>query len=114
MTTLKALKKMNRCVDLFRSMDAGLSSQTISVFLAVALSPDHMETRDLSTKTGLTQGSVNRALTYMQEKHWKNPDKPGLKLVIQKVHPLDARQRVVSLTIRGRKLADQIREIIDG
>ena len=114
MTLAKSLMKLDRCIDLFRSMDNGLSSQVISVFLAVARSRGSIETRDLPTKTGLSQSSVNRSLTYLQEHHWKDPDKPGLRLVNQKVHPLDARMRVVELTIRGRKVADQIEEIING
>ena len=61
----------------------------------------------------MTQSSVNRALIYLQDTHWKDRTKPGLRLIVQKVHPLDARQRITTLTPRGHKLVQQIEEIIN-
>lgn len=109
-----AVMKMERVIDLFRAMDNVLPSQVISVFLVVARSREPLETRHLPNLTGLTQSSVNRALTYLRHTHWSDKKKPGLNLITQKVHPLDARQREASLTPKGRKLAQQIDEIING
>ena len=60
----------------------------------------------------MTQSSVNRCLIDLQEGHPKK-NKPGLHLIVQRVHPLDARQREASLTPKGRKLVQQIEEIIN-
>ena len=110
---MDALMKLDRLIDLFRAMDQNLPTQVVSVFLAVARSKEPLETRRLPDLTGMTQSSVNRALIYLQDTHWGDRKKPGLKLIIQKVHPLDARMREASLTPKGRKLAAQIEEIIN-
>ncbi len=58
--------------------------------------------------------SLTVRLTYLQAHHWSDMKKPGLKLIVQKVSMLDARQREASLTPKGRKLVQQIDEIING
>ena len=58
--------------------------------------------------------SSGASATYLQAHHWSDTKKPGLKLIVQKVSMLDARQREASLTPKGRKLVQQIDEIING
>ena len=111
---MDALVKLDRVVSLMRQMDPIMPTQVISVFLAIAKSKEPLETRLLPNKVGLSQSAVNRALTYLQDTHWKDHTKPGLKLIAYRPHHLDARQRLASLSPRGQQLVAQIKEIIDG
>jgi len=111
---MDALVQLDRVVSLFRQMDPIMPSQVVSVFLAIARSKEPLETRLLPNKVGLSQSAVNRALTYLQDTHWKDRTKPGLKLIAYRPHPMDARQRLASLSPRGHQVAAEIREIIDG
>lgn len=107
-----ALVKAEKIIDLFRGLDSTLPTQVVAVFLAIAKQTEPLETRRLPDMVGLSQSSINRALTYLQDTHWSDRHRPGLKLIDQQVSRMDARQRVVELTPKGRKLANQIEEII--
>jgi DNA-binding MarR family transcriptional regulator len=61
---------------------------------------------------GLTQASVSRALFYLSETDWHDTSKPGLNLVVRRVSARDARQRVVELSPRGRKLASRLEAVL--
>ena len=110
---MDALAKLDRLIDLFRAMDQTLPTQVVSVFLAIARSEEPLETRRIPNMCGMTQSSVNRALTYLQHVHWSIKGKPGLKLITQKVSMLDARQREATLTPKGHQMAAKIEEIIN-
>lgn len=111
-----AIRKADQIINLFRGMDNTIPSQVISVFLAVAkVSLDEeLETRRIPEKVGLSHAATQRALTYLGDTHWKDKEKPGLNLTTYRVSLRDARQRVVELTPKGRKLVHQIDEIING
>lgn len=108
-----AVRKLSRALDLFRAMDPELPTQVIEVFCTIA-QHDEVQTRDLPDMTGLTQSSVNRAVTYLADHHWRDRSKTGLKLIAQRTDPMDRRQRVVSLTPKGVKLSRQLEEIFNG
>lgn len=107
-----AVMRMARALDLFRAMDNTMPSQVISVFLEIAASPDGIETRLLPERVGLTQASVSRAIHYLAETNWKDRRKPGLHLIVRRINPEDARQRIAALTLKGRSLAQQIESIL--
>lgn len=103
-----AVRRMARAINLFRAMDNTIPSQVISVFLEVAASGEEIETRLLPDRVGLTQTSVSRAILYLSDTDWKDKNKPGLRLIVRHVGQRDARQRVVGLTSKGRRLVGKI------
>lgn len=84
----------------------------ISVYLEIAASEDGIETRLLPERVGLTQASVSRALLYLSETDWPDTSKSGLDLVVRRVSARDARQRVVELSPKGRKLARRLEAVL--
>lgn len=111
-STEHAVKKMARAVELFRALDNTIPSQVISVFLEIAASEGGIETRLLPERVGLTQASVSRALLYLSETDWHDTSRPGLELIVRRVSARDARQRVVELSPKGRKLARRIERVL--
>lgn len=107
------LRKLSKTLDIFRGMDSDLPTQVIDVFLSIA-QRDEVYTRDLPDMVGLSQSSVNRAVTYLADAHWRDRNKPGLKLISMRIDPMDRRQRIVQLTARGKHVATQLEEILDG
>lgn len=107
-----AVTRLAKAVNLFREMDNTMPSQVISVFLEVASSHHGVETRSLPERVGLSQASVSRAILYLAEADWVGKNKPGLRLVTSRVSRKDARQRIVTLTPKGRSLARQIERVL--
>lgn len=109
----RGVKRMARAIDLFREMDNTIPSQVISVFLEVAGFPDGIETRQLPDRVRLTQASVSRAILYLSDTHWKDKSKTGLHLILRRAGSQDARQRVVKLSPKGRRLVRKIEATLD-
>ena len=110
--TQRAAEKMATAIELFRALDNTIPSQVISVYLEIAASEDGIETRLLPERAGLTQASVSRALLYLSEQNWPDTGKRGLELVVRRVSSRDARQRVVELSPKGRKLARKLEAVL--
>ena len=110
---MKALIKLSRALGKFRDMDSTMPTQVMAIFLAVAKSREPLEETALPNMTGMLQASVNRALKDLSV-GTEAKSKRGLKLVVQRPHPLDARKNIVELTPKGHKLVADIEEIING
>lgn len=110
---MNALIKMDRAISLFRNLDSELPTQVVSIFLAIARKGE-CYTRELPDSVGLSTSAVNRGLTYLGDHHWRDRSKAGLKLVAQRVDPMDRRQRIAELTPRGRSIVKQLEEILNG
>lgn len=107
------MKGLAKTLELFRELDPTLPSQVIAVFLEIANAEDgELETRDLPDRVGLAQSSVNRALTYLSDRHWSDKDKPGLQLIEHRLHPLDRRQRIAVLSPKGKTFVRKIEEYL--
>lgn len=109
-------RKMFLVLDLFRDLDPNLAPTFMQVFFAVAEAPleKGLETRALPQRLELSHSAINRAVTYMGERHWKSPDRPGLNLFRVEMDPYDRRQRIAKLTAKGRKLLERINELLYG
>lgn len=108
------VERLAKAIDLFRAMDNTIPSQVVSVFLEVAANSEGIETRRLPRRVGLTQASVSRALLYLADTDWKDKSKPGLRLIVRRTSARDARQRIVQLTPKGRRLVREIEAAFDG
>ena len=108
-----AVERLANAINLFRAMDNTIPSQVVSVFLEVAASSEGIEARRLPCRVGLSQASVSRALLYLADTDWKDKSKPGLRLIVRRNSARDARQRVVQLTPKGRRLVREIEAALD-
>jgi DNA-binding MarR family transcriptional regulator len=99
--------KLQRALDILRTLDPELPMSVVVCFLAVAeTGKERVQVRDIQTKTGLSQSSLSRALIYLGDRHWKREAaKGGLEMVAQFVDPEDRRARLVALTSKGEALA---------
>lgn len=100
------LEKLKQVVDLLRAIDPELPMSVLVCFLTVAeTGRERVQVRDVQAKTGLSQSSLSRALTYLGDRHWKRDAlKGGIELVAQYVDPEDRRARLVALTPKGESL----------
>lgn len=109
-------RKLFLALETLRSLDPNLPVNFVQVFLAVAAAPRDkgIETRALPERVDLSNSAVNRAVTYLGDRHWKTPDRPGLGLVECKVDPYDRRMRIAKLTPKGQRVVDNMRELLYG
>lgn len=84
----------------------------IAVFCFVADRSDKIiETRHMPEELGLPQTTINRLVRTMADRSYLREE--GLKWLKVSTDMQDERQRIVELTVKGRKLANQIREIME-
>lgn len=108
------MEKLQRAVDILRAIDPEFPMSVLVCFLAIAeTGKDRVQVRDIQARTGLSQSSLSRALTYLGERHWRRDAlKGGLEVVTQYVDPEDRRARLVSLSPQGEALARSISNAI--
>jgi DNA-binding MarR family transcriptional regulator len=83
----------------------------VRIFLAIAARNNEVvETRDLPNLLGMTQTTVNRCMNSMADRSYLHEQGYGLLRV--EINQEDNRQRLVSLTAKGKTLASKMMEII--
>lgn len=97
-------QQLAKALNILRVHDPDMPMSVMVTLLALA-ETDEVEVRDLQHKVDLTPTTLNRALTYLGDRHWsKNSKKDGLGLVAVSIHPEDRRVRVARLTLKGSTL----------
>ena len=82
------------------------------IFLYVAARPDkNIETRDLPDALGMTQTTINRCMNSMADRSYLHQD--GFGILRVDIHAVDNRQRIVSLTQKGKELAQKMEAILN-
>lgn len=96
-----------RVFEEFRKLDAEMQMQTALVFLLVAKN-EGCAVRDLEGWTGLSSASCSRNIASLSNVNRKG--RPGHNLISAKVDTIDRRQRNLFLTIKGRKVLENVME----
>lgn len=108
-------RKLFLALEVLRGLDPNLPITFAQVFLLIAQARDgEIVLRDLTKMADFSASAVNRAVTYLGERHWKDPDRPGLGLVDSRPDIRDRRQRIITLSAKGRRAASQMKELIYG
>lgn len=108
-------------IEVFRLMDREVPAQVISTFLYVAShSPCHAQAlaQDLTYENEkgepvpMSPSAVSRNTDWLSDKH--RLGKPGLNLIQKEVDPSNRRRQILRLTLKGEKLAKDLRSILYG
>lgn len=110
-TEVDGLARMHRAVDLMRQAYPEMPAQMMSMFLLVALAPG-ISMRDLMVRAGIGKSAVSRNIATLADTGYRLGTEP-LRLVDAYEDPQDRRNKLVTLTTRGERLARQIIEAIN-
>lgn len=103
------MARLLKVEQLFRLADEEVPAQLVTVFCYIAShDPCHMQA--IMEDTGLTGNSVSRNTDWLSKTH--RLGKPGMDLIKKEVDPLDNRRKIVTLTSKGRLIADQVKSIL--
>jgi DNA-binding MarR family transcriptional regulator len=96
-------------IEEFRKYDADIQSQTIAVFLYVAINEgkDGVPMTTIAKGLNLAQSSVSRNVSLLCKWSWSR--KEGLNFLESFEDPMERRRKLVKLTNRGKKLYATIR-----
>lgn len=104
--------RLRKAIQVVRDAYPDMPMQTLYVFLTVSeMGPGPVRQTDLLNATGMTGGSLSRNISILDEWAWTR--RPGLKLVSTQVDLMDRRQRLISLTRKGKALLKAITEAMN-
>lgn len=106
-TKEKGLVDFNRVLSLFQLIDPEMPIQMLKTYALVALShPEPVTMTELGAALGLAQSSISRNVAALSD--WNRHHVVGHDLITAKENLMDRRQKLVTLTIKGQKLREQI------
>lgn len=103
--------KLNRALNLieeFRKIDPDMPLQTAACFLLIAQEPG-ISIMELSTRMGMAQSTASRNVAVLSE--YQKGTKKGHGLVVSKEDPLERRRKLVTLSPKGRRVAESLEGI---
>ena len=107
------LDRMRQASELLTQIYYKATINHLSIFLYIAARGDEViETRELPDALGMTQTTINRSIRSMADRSYIH--EVGFGLLRQSVNPSDERQRIVELTPKGKVLAKQMEELLNG
>lgn len=109
--TTKNLALISRVLTELRKIDPEMPIQVASVFLEVALSENPISMSDLGTRAGIAQSSVSRNVATLGKVNRFH--QPGHDLLEAHEDPVERRRKLVTLTAKGRMVAQSISEIVE-
>jgi DNA-binding MarR family transcriptional regulator len=98
-------------IEILRKHDPKIQSQTIAIFLYVAIhyqgkyEEEGVPMTIIASDLNLAQSSVSRNISILSQ--WKWSRKKGLDLVETREDPMERRRKLVKLTPKGKKLFNQ-------
>jgi DNA-binding MarR family transcriptional regulator len=98
-----------RVLEALRHLDPDMPIQYALSFLTVA-QHEGLSIRELSERLGIAQSSASRNVAALSR--WHSFGKPGHDLVQSEEDPRERRRKVVTLTPKGRALAEELRAIV--
>lgn len=107
------LEQMRKAAELLQEIYYKATVNHLSIFLYIASRGDEViETRDLPDALGMKQTTINRSIRSMADRSYIH--EVGFGLLRQSVNMTDERQRIVELTPKGKMLAKQMEELLNG
>lgn len=104
-----SLDPLVRAIEAFRTLDPDLPIQYALSFLTIARN-EGMSIRDLSERLGIAQSSASRNVAALSK--WHSFGKAGHDLVHAEEDPRERRRKILSLTPRGRELAERLADLL--
>lgn len=111
MAKTEPLARMFNAMEMFRTLDAEIQAQTVEVFLLIASGQAETMAK-VADKLGIAQSSVSRNIRTLGK--WKQPNVVGHDLIEVEIDPANMRQRIITLTSKGRRFAEALQREIDG
>lgn len=105
------IERLLKVLNQIRVLDRELPIQVMAVFFYIA-SHDNCHKLAMEEDLHLTTASGSRNTDWLSKYHRLN--KPGLDLITKEVDPFDRRRQILSLTPKGRQLAQLIEDILYG
>jgi DNA-binding MarR family transcriptional regulator len=108
------LRRMAWAIEAARMLDDAMPLQTLAVFLDAAIHEGEPENSvsEIGKRVGLQSSSASRNVAALSKWHWLK--KPGLELLDTVPDPMEMRRKIVALTPKGRRLAEQIIGALEG
>ena len=104
---LSTLGEFNRILSLFQLIDPEMPIQMVKTYIQVALAhPEPALMSEMADILGLAQSSVSRNVAALS--NWNRHRVVGHDLVTARENPMDRRQKLVTLTVKGAKLREAI------
>ncbi|MBO8239807.1 winged helix-turn-helix transcriptional regulator [Prochlorococcus marinus XMU1412] len=103
------MAKLAQAIEHFRTLDKEIPAQVIATFLYVA-SHDDCSKVDLEKALAFSTASGSRNTDWLSAYHRLN--KPGLGLIIKYRDPNNRRKQVLQLSPKGRKLVQELKQIL--
>lgn len=114
MREMETLHRALGLVEAFRTYNPEIPSQTMAVFLFVALHPGAMR-KEIEKALGLSQAAANRHLAVLTKEgdQGRLKGKPGLNLIFTDRDPIDNRSNRAYLTKEGGRLVRDIARLLN-
>lgn len=101
--------------DLFKPLDKNMPVQRMGMLLAIALEK-RITMGELAKKLKISQSTVWRNVAILSDKGWTSNTnvKPtnGLGLISIRTDPDFPRRKIISLTSKGKRLAEEISQVL--
>jgi DNA-binding MarR family transcriptional regulator len=110
-TIRPSTKKLSLILSVVRDIDDTMPVQELACFLEVASRDGEMGIMELSGILNISTSSASRNISALSEWHYRK--KQGLGLVQTVVDPMELRKKNVILTAKGKRLIEQINDILN-
>jgi DNA-binding MarR family transcriptional regulator len=110
-TIQPSARKLSSVLSAVRVVDDRMPVQELACFLEVASRDGEMGIMELSGILGISQSSASRNVSALSAWHYRK--KAGLGLVETVVDPMELRKKNVILTAKGKRLLEQITNILN-
>lgn len=104
--------KLIQALELFRTLDREMQVQQMLIFLLIAEADGPIPMPKLQQAMDLSQAAMSRNVAALGEIHWKK--RRGHGLVKSFDNPANGREKLVELTVAGRRLSGIINSIVGG
>ena len=105
--------KLVRSLEEFRKVNQDVTANQILTFLHIA-TKDGASQRDLEKETGLDNGTISRICAILSERGLKGRAAEPMDMIRIVMSPNDYRARVQTLSAKGRRVFNSLRDIMKG
>lgn len=107
-----ALQKTTRVMNEFRKLDPEMAIQQVQTFIFCALNePKDISVKDIADSLGFSQASASRNIASFTS--WNRHRRQGHGLLDTREDPMNRSRKVITLTPKGKLVAQAITEIIE-
>jgi DNA-binding MarR family transcriptional regulator len=110
---LTQLVKIKKACDKFMSLDTTVSALAMNIFVSVAMQ-EGLTNMDLSQILGVTKTRISLHFHLLCTHPRSRKDSKGLNLLRQEVDEKDFRLKRLYLTSKGKKLKEELTELLGG